>query len=115
LARRSQLSNTFATDALAPTEDGDTAAFTIAGPDGLKVQHLLDIMASLTEEDRDTFLMALTSLTHMFQKGLLPEVIAQYASSRSLTALNKPGAQLQSVSPSVGFLLRYPTNMRFPC
>jgi hypothetical protein len=45
------------------------------------VQHLLDIMASLTEEDRDTFLTALTRLTHMFQKGLLPEVIAQYASS----------------------------------
>jgi predicted alpha/beta-hydrolase family hydrolase len=63
----------------------DTAALVLGavplgaapGPDRLRVQHLLDIMASLTEEDRDTFLTALTSLTHMFQKGLLPEVIAQ--------------------------------------
>jgi hypothetical protein len=53
------------------------------GTDGLRVQHLLDIMASLTEEDRDTFLTALKILTHMFQKVCF---IAQYPSSGSLTA-----------------------------
>jgi hypothetical protein len=80
---------------------------TAPGPHGLRVQHLLDIMATLTDEDRDTFLTALTSLTHMIRKGLLSDVIAQYASSGYLPALNKPGGQggntqLQSVSPSVG-------------
>jgi len=72
------------------------------GPDGLRPQHLKDLMGSL--EAGPSFLSALTAFTNMLLAGGCPTEIAPIFFGGKLLALNKKSGDLRPIV--IGFALR---------
>ena len=74
----------------------------LGGPDGLRPQHLIDLIAGAGEEE--SFLLILTSFINLILRGGVSLPVCYHIFGAGLFALSKPGACLRPIT--AGLTLR---------
>nr|GEZ34997.1 hypothetical protein [Tanacetum cinerariifolium] len=71
---------------------------TSCGQDGLKAQHLMDILGGAASVVADDLLGSITSVVNLFLSGKCPSKLREYIVSALLTPLVKPGGGIRPIS-----------------
>ena len=71
---------------------------TSCGRDGLRAQHLMDMLGGVATAIADNLLCSITKLFNMFLDGKCPCVLGSYIASAPLTPLVKPGGGIRPIA-----------------
>jgi hypothetical protein len=81
---------------------------TSCGRDGLRAQHLMDILGGAATAIADDLLGSITEVVNMFLSGKCPIQLGEYIASAPLTPLVKPGGGIRPIV--VGTVWRRPVS-----
>jgi hypothetical protein len=71
---------------------------TSCGRDGLRAQHLMDILGGAASAIADDLLGSITGVVNMFLSGKCPSQLGEYIASAPLTPLVKPGGGIRPIA-----------------
>ena len=71
---------------------------TSCGRDGLRAQHLMDILGGAASVIADDLLVSITGVVNLFLSGKCPSQLGEYIASAPLTPLVKPGDDIRPIA-----------------